>query len=125
MVNMVTKAELYLLTLQELEKLAGNILMSAIVTRDGLIMSSTSATNVQKETFAAYGAAAFKSAGKTMGELSGETINTLIFESENHRVVTLQAGEVLLIALTGKDVQMGMMLLEMKNTAQKVKGLMS
>ncbi len=122
---MTTKAELYLLTLQELEKSAGNIMSSAIVTRDGLIMSSTSSNNIQKETFAAYGAAAFKSASKTMEELSEENINLLIFESENYRVVTLQAGEVLLIALTGKDVQMGMMLLEMKNTAQKVKGFLA
>ncbi|VVB93886.1 Roadblock/LC7 domain protein [uncultured archaeon] len=122
---MTTKAELYLLTLQELEKSAGNIISSAIVTRDGLIMSSTSSNNIQKETFAAYGAAAFKSASKTMEELSEENINLLIFESENYRVVTLLAGEVLLIALTGKDVQMGMMLLEMKNTAQKVKGFLA
>ncbi|NJD77785.1 MAG: hypothetical protein FIB08_11935 [Candidatus Methanoperedens sp.] len=122
---MTTKAELYLLTLQELEKSAGNIMSSAIVTRDGLIMSSTSSNNIHKETFAAYGAAAFKSASKTMEELSEENINMLIFESENYRVVTLQAGEVLLIALTGKDIQMGMMLLEMKNTAQKVKGFLA
>lgn len=122
---MTTKAELYLLTLQELERSAGNIMSSAIVTRDGLIMSSTSSNNIQKETFAAYGAAAFKSASKTMEELSEENINMLIFESENYRVVTLQAGEVLLIALTGKDIQMGMMLLEMKNTAQKVKGFLA
>ncbi len=122
---MTTKAELYLLTLQELEKSAGNIISSAIVTRDGLVMSSTSSNNIQKETFAAYGAAAFKSASKTMEELSEENINMLIFESENYRVVTLQAGEALLIALTGKDIQMGMMLLEMRNTAQKIKGFLA
>ncbi len=121
---MVTKAELYLLALQELEKSTGNILTSAIVTPDGLIMSCTDTNITQKDTFAAYGAATFKRACETMEQLSGESAGMLIFESEKHRVVTLRTGEALLIALTGKDVRMGMVLVEMEKTAQKIKSLL-
>ncbi|HEY9246981.1 MAG TPA: roadblock/LC7 domain-containing protein [Candidatus Methanoperedens sp.] len=122
---MVTKAELYLLALQELEKTTGNIEMSALVTRDGLIMSCTSANNILRETCAAYGAATFMRANDTMEELAHEKINILIYESGNHRVVTLRVADALLVALTGKDVQMGIVLLEIQKTAQKLKELMT
>ncbi len=121
---MVTKAELYLHALQELERSTGNIEMAALVTRDGLIMSCTSSNNVQRETCAAYGAVTFKSAGDTMEEMAGEYIDMLIFESGNHRVVTIRVADALLITLTGKEVQMGMVLLEMQKTAQRVKEVM-
>lgn len=121
---MTTKAELYHLALEQLENSTGDILSSALVTDDGLIMASTTSGDVNKETFAAYCAAAFKRAGETMEELSRENIDTLFFESKNHRVVTVRVGEhALLIALTGKNVQMGLVLINMQRTAQKIKEL--
>ena len=121
---MPTKAELYHLALEQLEQSTGDILSSALVTDDGLVMASTTSGEVNKETFAAYCAAAFKRAGETMEELSGENIDTLLFESKNHRVVTARVGEhALLTALTGKNVQMGLVLINMQRTAQKIKEL--
>ncbi len=121
---MTTKAELYHLALENLENSTGDILSSALVTDDGLVMTSTTSGDVNKETFAAYCAAAFKRASETMEELSGENIDTLFFESKNHRVVTVRVGEhALLVALTGKNVQMGLVLINMQKTAQKIKEL--
>ncbi len=121
---MTTKAELYHLALEQLENSTGDILSSALVTDDGLIMASTTSGEVNKETFAAYCAAAFKRASETMEELSSENIDTLLFESKNHRVVTVRVGEyALLVALTGKNVQMGLVLINMQRTAQKIKEL--
>jgi predicted regulator of Ras-like GTPase activity (Roadblock/LC7/MglB family) len=121
---MVTKAELYHLALKDLEDSTGDILSSALVTDDGLIMASTTSGEVNKETFAAYCAAAFKRASETMEELSGENIDTLLFESENHRVVTARVGDhTLLTALTSKNVQVGLVLINMQRTAHKIKEL--
>ncbi|MCX9025633.1 MAG: roadblock/LC7 domain-containing protein [Candidatus Methanoperedens sp.] len=121
---MATKAELYLLALKQLEDSTGDILSSALVTDDGLIMASTTSGKVNKETFAAYCAAAFKRAGETMEELSNENIDTLLFESKNHRVVTVRVGEhALLVVLTGMNVQMGLVLINIQKTAQKIKEL--
>ena len=121
---MTTKAELYSHALSELEKSTGDIISTAIVTHAGLIMASTKSDTMYKETFAAYGAATFKRAGETMEELSGENIDMLLYESKNNRVVTVRAGEhALLIVLTGKDVQMGMVLMNAQSTAQKIKEL--
>ncbi len=121
---MTTKAELYHLALENLENSTGDISGSALVTDDGLVMASTTSGDVNKETFAAYCAAAYKRAGETMEELSGENIDTLFFESRNHRVVTVRVGEhALLVALTGKNVQAGLVLINMQKTARKIKEL--
>ena len=121
---MPTKAELYLSALSELEDSTGDIISTAIVTHDGLIMACTKSDTMHKETFAAYGAAAFKRAGETMEELAGENIDMLLYESENHRVVTVRAGvHALLIALTGKNVQMGLVLMNVQKAAIKIKEL--
>ena len=119
---MPTKAELYLFALSELESSTGDIISTAIITDDGLIMACTRSDIKQKEIFAAYGAATFKRAGETMEELSGENIEMLLYESKNHMVVTVRTDEhALLIALTGKNVQMGLVIMNVQKTAQKIK----
>lgn len=124
MINMVTKAELYHLALEQLENSTGDIFSSALVTDDGLIMASTTSGDVNKETFAAYCAASFRRASETMEELSSENIDTMLFESKNNRVVTVRIGEhVLLVVLTGKNVQMGLVLINMQKAAKKIKEL--
>ena len=119
---MTTKAELYLVALLELENSTGDIISTAIVTHDGLIMTCTRSDIKQKEIFAAYGAATFKRASEAMEELSGENIDMLLYESKNHIVVTVRAGEyALLIALTGKNVQMGLVIMNVQKAARKIK----
>jgi predicted regulator of Ras-like GTPase activity (Roadblock/LC7/MglB family) len=121
---MTTKAELYLNALSELENSTGDVISTAIVTHDGLIMASTRSDIMHRETFAAYGAATFKRADETIEELTGENIDMLLYESKTNRVVTVRAGEhALLIVLTGKNVQMGMVLMNAHNTALKIKEL--
>ncbi len=125
-IDMVTKAELYLLALAELEKHTGNILTTAIVTPDGLIMASTASSENHREIFAGYCAATFRRASETMEELSGENIDMLVFESNKYRVVTIRAGEpALLVAMTGKDVNMGMVIIEMQKAVSKIKELLA
>lgn len=121
---MVTKAELYLNVVQELEKNTTDILSTAIVTPDGLIMSCTSSNCVDREIFAAYSAATFKHAGGAIGEISNETIDMLLTESKNHRLIIMRAtAYALLITLTGKNAQIGMVLFEMQKTIQKIREL--
>lgn len=119
---MPTKVDLYLHVLSELENSTGDIISAAIVTNDGLIMACTKSDEMQREIFAAYGAAAFKRASETMEELSGENINMVLYESKDHRIVTVRAGEeALLLVLTGKNVQLGLILINVQNTALKIK----
>ncbi len=121
---MTTKAESYLLALSELENATGDIISSAVITLDGLIMASTKSDTTNNEVLAAYGAAAFKRAGETMEEFCSEDIDILYYESRNHRVITMRAGEhSLLIALTGKNVRTGMLIMNLKKAAQIIRDL--
>ena len=122
---MVTKAELYLNILLELESSNADILTSAIVTLDGLTMASTAKDTLSKDTFAAYSAAAFKRADESMEELSGENVVILVFESETHRVFSILAGKnALLIAMTGRDGEIGTNISELRNAAGKIEELL-
>ncbi len=119
---MVTKAELYLNILLELERSTSDILASAIVTLDGLTMASTARS---KDTFAAYSAAAYKRADESMEELSGEKVDILVFGSENHRVFSILVGNhALLIALTGKVGEIGDNISELRKAARKIEELL-
>lgn len=122
---MVTKAELYLNTLLELERSTADILTSAIVTLDGLTMASTAKDTQSKDTFAAYSAAAYKRADDSMEELSGEKVEILVFESKNHRVFSILVGNnALLIALTGRDCEIGNEISELRKAAEKIEELL-
>ncbi len=122
---MVTKAELYLNTLLELERSNADILTSAIVTLDGLTMASTAKDTISKDIFAAYSAAAYKRADDSMEELSGEKVEILVFESKNHRVFSILVGNnALLIALTGRDCEIGNEISELRKAAGKIEELL-
>ena len=122
---MVTKAELYLNILLELERSNADILTSAIVTLDGLTMASTTKDTLSKDTLAAYSAAAYKRADESMEELSGENVVILVFESETHRVFSILAGNTaLLIAMTGRGSEIGTDISELRNAAKKVEELL-
>lgn len=122
---MVTKAELFLNILLELERSNPDILTSAIVTLDGLTMSSTSKDTMSKDTFAAYSAAAYKRADESMEELSGEKVDILVFGSKNHRVFSILLGNyALLIALTGRKCEIGNNISELRKAAGKIEELL-
>lgn len=122
---MVTKAELYLAALQELVGSTPDILTSSIVSLDGLTMASTLKENVNRDAFAAYGAAAYRRSDETMFELSGENADMLVFVSKNHRIFSALVGKnALIIVLTGKSADIGAVISELRKTAMKVEALM-
>jgi predicted regulator of Ras-like GTPase activity (Roadblock/LC7/MglB family) len=122
---MVTKAELYLNILLELERSSTDILASAIVTLDGLTMASTAKDTISKDSFAAYSAAAYKRADDSMEELSGEKVDMLVFESKNHRIFSILVGNnALLIVMTGRECEIGNDISELRKTAGKIEELL-
>ncbi len=77
---MVTKAELYLNMLKELERSTSDIISSAIVTLDGLTMASTAKDTISKDTLAAYSAAAYRRSTESMSVLTSEIVDLLMLE---------------------------------------------
>ena len=107
--------------LKELNNAEG-IIGSAIVTRDGLVIASQLPENVDSATFAAMSAAMTGAAETAISELKKGLVDRVIVESKQAKIITIGAGsEAILVTLTGKEARLGLILIEMKKAAEKIR----
>jgi len=105
-------------------KTVGGVISSAVVTRDGLLVSADASTDVDAETFAAMSASMMGSAETAITEVKGGTAGRVIVESENSKLIALGAGpKVLLVVLTTRETQLGLILLKLNDAARKISRL--
>lgn len=120
---METKAQSLEKILDDLKKVGG-IELSAIVSRQGLLMvSNDSNGNLSNEAFAALTATLYMSAESTVLRLKEQKLKSIIVETtEDKHLVTYAAGNnALIVVLVGKDGVVGLILNELKTVAEKVK----
>ncbi len=108
--------------LSDLEAVGG-IEVSAIVSRQGLLMvSNDTGGGLNSEAFAALTATLYMSADSTTVRLSQQKPKSIIVETENKHLITFAAGpDALIVVLIGNDVPVGLVLNELKKSAEKVK----
>ncbi len=108
--------------LSDLEAVGG-IEVSAIVSRQGLLMvSNDTGGGLNSEAFAALTATLYMSADSTTMRLSQQKPKSIIVETENKHLITFAAGpDALIVVLVGNDVPVGLVLNELKKAAEKVK----
>ena len=105
-------------------KRVGNIEASAVVSRDGLLMASDISAGVHAETFAAMNATMMGAAETAVSELKKGFPDRVIIESKEAKVIVTGAGpKALLIVMTTPDAGLGLILVEMEKTTEKIKGL--
>lgn len=110
--------------LHELKKIGG-VDSSAVVTRDGLLVASGISEGVDAETFAAMSATMVGAAETAMGEVGAGNPERVIVESKTVKIISMGAGpKTLLIVLTESDAQLGLVLLKMSETAEKIAKLL-
>jgi len=120
---METKAQSLEKILDDLKKVGG-IELSAIVSRQGLLMvSKDSNGNLSNEAFAALTATLYMSAESTVLRLKEQKPRSIIVETtEDKHLITFAAGNnALIVVLVGKDGIIGLILNELKTVAEKVK----
>lgn len=109
--------------LTELE-LAGNIVLSAIISRQGLLMVSKATQDSDCRAFAALTAILNKSAESITKRVSQEIPKSIMVETEGHNLITCAAGPNALIAvMASNEGFLGLTLTELKKAAEKVKEL--
>lgn len=115
----------------ELEKLLsslkdiGNIEGLSVVSKDGLVISSLLDERFDGETLAAMVATMGGAAETVMGELKLGTPERIIVESPKGKVIAVEAGEnAILVVLSSPNAQLGMIFMEAKKTAEKIRGLL-
>lgn len=114
---------------QSLEKVlddlgaVGGIELSAIVSRQGLLMVSREGNGMlSSEAFAALTATLYISAESTTLRLKEQKPKNIIVETEDKHLITYAAGpDALIVVLVGKEGYVGLVLNELKKAAEKVK----
>ncbi len=103
----------------------GGIELSAIVSKQGLLMVSKQTTiGLNSEAFAALTATLYMSAESTTMRLSSQKPKSIIVETEDKHLITYTAGpDALIVVLVGNEGYIGLILNELKKATEKVKKL--
>ncbi|MDY6930890.1 MAG: roadblock/LC7 domain-containing protein [Halobacteriota archaeon] len=117
---MSTLKEILEKLLDDLKRI-GNIEASAIVSRDGLLMSSDIPGGVHAETFAAMNATMMGAAETAISELNRGVPDRIIIESQEAKVIVTGAGpKALLVVMSRAEAGLGLILIEMDKVAKKL-----
>ena len=108
--------------LEDLEA-AGGIELSAIVSRQGLLMvSKDSSGSLNTEAFAALTATLYISAESTTMRLSQQKPKTIIVDTDDKHLITYAASsDALIVVLVRNEGYIGLVLNELKKAAEKVR----
>ncbi|MBI4362170.1 MAG: roadblock/LC7 domain-containing protein [Euryarchaeota archaeon] len=110
--------------LRDLER-TGDVVASAVVSRDGLLMSSAILGDIRAETFAAMSATMYGAAETAILELRKGTPERVIVEGKDAKLIVTGAGpKALLVAMTNPTVGLGLVLVNMSKAAEQVKELL-
>ena len=100
----------------------GGIEACAIVSRDGLLMSSDMPDGVMGETFAAMSATMLGAAETATTELDKGLPSRIIVESQTGKLICMGAGpKALLVVMAKPDAGLGLILVEVEKTVAKIK----
>jgi predicted regulator of Ras-like GTPase activity (Roadblock/LC7/MglB family) len=106
--------------LEELNKTPG-INGSMIVGQDGIVIAADSNSQLQDETVGALAASIVSTVEKSMERLSNQGLKQITVEASKGKLFLTDVGIGILAVTTDPQVNVGMIRLEIKNAAEKVK----
>lgn len=108
--------------LMNLESTSG-IFGTCLVRNNGIIITSRLSTDIESRKFGAMAATMFASIETATKTLENPNINSLTVEFTNeYQLIVLKAAEhILLVALIGLNVNLGLILIEIEETIKKIK----
>jgi hypothetical protein len=119
-----TKKEQLTEILQKLKKI-GDILGSAVVSRDGLVVASDLSRDVDEDTFAAMSAAMQGAAETAVSELSQGELKQILVDAVKGRMLAIGAGKLaILVVLAKPSINLGLALLELKRASAKISAVL-
>ena len=115
-----SKKERFNETLNKLNR-TGDIEGSAIVTRDGLLISSLLPPDTDAETFAAMSATMIGAAETAVSELKKGTTNRVIVEGNDCKLIAAGVGNnAILVCMVAAQANLGFVLVEMKKSGKHI-----
>lgn len=107
--------------LSDLNKTSG-VRGSLLVGSDGIIIAADLDSRLEDETVGALSASIVSNVGKAMERLKNEPTKQITIEAENGKLFLTDAGVGILTVITEKDVNIGLVRLEIKNAVSKISG---
>jgi len=116
----MSTSEMLAKVLGDLQKI-GEIEASAIATRDGLLMNADMHAKGDPETFVAMSATMLGAAETATSELGKDVPNRVIVETDDGKLICMGAGpKALVVVMTAPDAGLGLVLVEMTKSAEKI-----
>lgn len=106
--------------LEELNKTSG-ITGSMLVGNDGIIIAADLDTRFQDETVGALAASIVSTVQKSLEKLKTTALRQMTIEGEQGKLFFTDVGFGILVVTTEPNVNIGLIRLEIKNTATKIK----
>ncbi|MDW7727738.1 MAG: roadblock/LC7 domain-containing protein [Candidatus Methanoperedens sp.] len=122
---MIETIELIGNILADLKKVRG-VEACAAVTREGLLISAIMQNKRFAESFTAMSATMFGAAETVITELNKGLPDRVIVDSRHGRIIAVGAGpKALIVVLFNSDAGLGLVLIELEKSAEKLKELLS
>jgi len=107
--------------LSDLNKTSG-VRGSLLVGSDGIIIAADLESQLEDETVGAMSASIVANVSKAMERLKSETPAQITVEADHGKLFLSDAGVGILTVIADKDVNIGLIRLEMKNAIAKING---
>lgn len=105
--------------LQEMQVASPDIVASAVVSVDGLIMASALPADVEEDRVSAMSAAMLSLGDRIAGELGRGTLEQVYIRGDDGYVILTAVGEeAVLTALARQEAKLGLIFLEMRRAAE-------
>ena len=109
-----------------LERAPGDVSGVAVLRPDGLMIASSLPGDTDEKRVAAMAAAMVGTSQRTCDELARGDLNQVVIDGALGKAILSHAGsKAVLAALSPAEVNLGLALLELERTAEKVKEVMS
>lgn len=98
---------------------------SLVVGKDGLIIETEVPSDIDAELVAAMSSAVFGTAERSAEEMKHEPLQQVMIEGKRGKTLMIDATEGILVLITDVDINLGLIRIEMKRSAERVKDLLT
>lgn len=107
--------------LEDLEERVSDIIGTAVIRTNGLVVASALPSESNERMIAAMSAALLGTSKRSAENLFGANFKSLNLELDKGNMFLIEAGRVILVAITKKEPNVGLITLEMEDSSMKLK----
>jgi len=98
---------------------------SLVVGKDGLVIESNVPPEIDSELVGAMASAVFGTAERSAEEMKHEPLQQVMIEGNRGKTLMVDTGEGILVVITEIDINLGLIRIEMRRSAERVKDLLT